>query len=80
MVLHCVVSTGFTCQAFLSPTSAPLPAHVQQAGACKVIGQVAANPTLAEELIEVTADMHACMREGGGGGGLGYLSRLLFFI
>ena len=33
--------------------------HVQQAGASKVIGQLAANPALAQELIEVRGEMHA---------------------
>ena len=45
--------------------AAPLPIHVQQAGASKVIGQLAANPGLAQELIEVGADMFVLIIFGG---------------
>ena len=45
--------------------AAPLPIHVQQAGASKVIGQLAANPGLAQELIEVGADMFVHIIFGG---------------
>ena len=60
------VPVQFNAVAWASTTSlcphtlvlaAPLPIHVQQAGASKVIGQLAANPGLAQELIEVGADM-----------------------
>ena len=57
---HVLTLVLMSCVLLLPSTpAAPLPMYVQQAGASKVIGQLAANPGLAQELIEVRAGKHA---------------------